>query len=58
MSEAHQIAHLHCSGIGRNADDCAVESLSAIYGASTLQILERPASRCIPSLLELAILTL
>jgi len=27
-------AQLHCSGIGRNADDWAVLSISALYGAS------------------------
>jgi len=27
-------AHLHCTGIGRNADDWAVVSVSALYGAS------------------------
>jgi len=27
-------AQLHCTGIGRNADDWAVVSVSALYGAS------------------------
>jgi len=34
MPEAHGKAQLHCPGIGRNADDWAVVSVSALYGAS------------------------
>jgi len=36
MPEAHGKAQLHCPGIGRNADDWAVVSVSALYGASAV----------------------
>jgi len=50
---------LHCPGIGRNADDCAVVSVSGQYCKSAAAYAqERPVSGCRPSLLEPAILTL
>jgi len=33
MPEVHRKAKLHCPGIGRNADDWAVVSVSALYSA-------------------------
>jgi len=52
-------AQLHCPGIGRNDDDWAVVSVSALYGATAAAyMLERPVSGCRPSFLGLAISTL
>jgi len=34
IPEARLKVQLHCPGIGRNADDCAVALFSALYGAS------------------------
>jgi len=38
MSEAHRKVQLHCSGIGRNADDWAVLLVSVLDGELPLQI--------------------
>jgi len=34
MPEAHWENAVHCPAIGRNADDCDVMLVSALYGAS------------------------
>jgi len=38
-------AQLHCPGIGRNADDWAVVSVSALYGASVAAYAEKTPVR-------------
>jgi len=58
MPEAHQEAQLHCPGIDRNADDWAVVSISALYGASAAAYAEKTRLRMWPNLLEPAILAL
>jgi len=38
-------AQFHCRGIGRNADDWAVVSVSALYGASVAEYAEKTRLR-------------